>query len=163
MVDAPASAPRPRRTDLASGCAVLLLFLGVPALWIALSLSRPWFTHRYGPLVEEVLAAPVPDKTGDLHSFFVDGTVARYVPVGTNADLARKMLEDQGFTVDVDSIVHGGFVDQGCPECTGELEGRFEEGRFRGNQVIRVWLGIERGRVRYIKGRRSDRPPPIML
>ena len=142
---------------------VLALFLCVPAAWIAFDVGRPWTTPDHGPLVREVLALPVPDGAGDLDSFFVDGAVAGYVPLGTPADRAAAMLEAQGFSVSRDSVTSGGFVDRGCPGCTGEIEGWFREGRLEGDQVFRIWLGIEHGRVRYVKGRRSDRPPAIQL
>lgn len=142
---------------------VLALFFGVPAAWIAFDTGQPWITPDHGPLVREVLALPVPDSAGDLDSFFVDDAVARYIPPGTPADRAAAILEAQGFFVDHDTVTGGGFVDADCPGCTGEIEGWFREGRLQGDQVFRVWLGIELGRVRYVKGRRSDRPPAIQL
>jgi hypothetical protein len=148
---------------LGTGCGVLILLIAVPALLIYIQTGRPWFTGAYGPMVEEALALPVPDSTGDLHSFFVDGTVAKYIPSGTPADRAAVVLREQGFSVQTDSVTSGGFVDQECAACTSEIEGWFREGKLKGNQVIRIWLGVERGRVRYVKARRQDRPPPIQL
>lgn len=148
---------------LGTGCGILIVLIAVPALLIYFQLDRPWITGAYGPLVQEVLALPVPDSTSELHSFFVDGTVATYIPIGTAADRATAVLRQHGLSVQTDSVTRGGFVDQECPAGTSEIEGVFKEGKLKGHQVIRVWLGIERGRVRSVKARRQDRPPAILL
>lgn len=148
---------------LGTGCGILIVLIAVPALLVCSRLGRPWITGAYGPLVEEVLALPVPDSTTDLHSFFVDGTVAKYVPIGVAADRATALLRQHGLSVQTDSVTRGGFVDRECPACTSEIEGVFKEGKLKGNQVIRVWLGTERGRVRHVKAGRQDRPPAILL
>ena len=153
----------PNASCLGTGFGILVVLIAVPALLIYFQLGRPWFTGSYGPMVEEVLALPVPDSAGDLHSFYVDGTVAQYIPVGTAADRAAAVLRQHGVSVQTDSVTRGGFVDHECPACTSEIEGWFRDGKLKGNQVLRVWLGIEGGRVRYVKARRQDRPPPILL
>lgn len=127
---------------------------------VALALSLPLAAYAgwtraqdRRSLVREALAVrPRPTGWGHVR---VDHVVRPYVPVGATRDDAIRVLRERGFRVTVERMplpYRGGVLETECPDCTEQIDARYEQSLVQGIHAVGVRIGVRGGRVACVQG-----------